>query len=292
MLFLLVALALLVWWCGRTPPLVLGTFNIRLFPGAQTDPGAVAAALAELDADALAVQEIRDPAAFALVLQQASALAGRRYAMALSSSCRPRKNERLNLGVVYDAARVELLAHRPLTNGETCPEGQPPAVLALLRPRGGPPLALASVHFQSGNKSEHLATRRRQWAWLVETLPRLEAELAAPVVVAGDFNSTGFLDPRHAERRFIDALIADHGLQLPTAQLGCSMYWRPPEKQQRRPHYEASLLDHVLAPRGLAFARAEPLGMCAALSCAPHTATPPGFDTVSDHCPVRVELRR
>lgn len=105
-------------------------------------------------------------------------------------------------------------------------------------------------------------------------------------VVASDFNSTGFLEPRHAERVFIDEQLAAHGLQLPTAGIGCSMYWRP------RRRYEANLLDHVLAPRDLEFTRAEALGMCAELACAPQDRAPADYHAVSDHCPVRVELRR
>src|SRR5690606_19553672 len=106
-------------------PLVLGTFNIQTFPHGETDPAAVAAALAELDADAVAVQEIRDVAAFEAVLAQASALSGRRYAATLALSCRGRQHgERLRVGVVYDAARLELAASRPLSEGETCPPGQ------------------------------------------------------------------------------------------------------------------------------------------------------------------------
>lgn len=285
-ILLLIALALLLWWCHRAPPLVIGTFNIRTFPAEHTDPAAVAAAIAALDADAFAVQEIEDVAAFEAALRRASELAERRYAAALSPYCRGRATGRLNLGVVYDAARVELLAHRPLTAGNACPKGQPPATLTLLRPRGGPPLALASVHLQPFDGPDDLAERRRQWIWLTGELPRLQAESAAPVVVAGDFNSTGFLEPRHAERVFIDEQLAAHGLQLPTAGIGCSMYWRP------RRRYEANLLDHVLAPRDLEFTRAEALGMCAELACAPQDRAPADYHAVSDHCPVRVELRR
>ena len=125
-----------------------------------------------------------------------------------------------------------------------------------------------------------------QWAWLVAALPELRAELGAPVIVAGDFNSTGYLVDSDPERRFIDALVERHGLQLPTGALACSMYWKP-----RKSSYEVSLLDHVLAPRELALGPAEALGMCAELACAPQTEPPAAWRTVSDHCPVRVPLR-
>ena len=98
--------------------------------------------------------------------------------------------------------------------------------------------------------------------------------------------STGYLDHGH-ERRFIDALVDHEELQLPTSALGCSMYWQP----RKGAAYEASLLDHVLAPRGLEFSQPEALGMCAELACAAHDGAPADFDAISDHCPVRVEFR-
>jgi endonuclease/exonuclease/phosphatase family metal-dependent hydrolase len=290
LVLLLILAALLLWWCGRSPPLVLGTFNIRMFPDRGVKFEAVAAEIATLDADAFTVQEIRDAGALDELLRQVNRMTGRSYKAELSPYCRKLKNSdvRLNLGVVYDSARMELVEHRPLSPGDRCPQGQPPADLALLRPHDGPAFGLVSVHFKAGGEERDFKLRRQEWGWLTAALPRLEAELAAPVVVAGDFNSTGFLDPKHRERTFIEGQLATHNLQLPTADLACTEYWLP----QNHPRYEVSLLDHILAPDSLRFARAEVLGMCAALACAPQTAAPDRFHTVSDHCPVRVELRR
>src|SRR5690606_27119200 len=125
---LLVLVAVLAWRC-RARPLVLGTFNIQTFPHRATDRAA----------DAVAVQEIRDLAAFQAVLARASELSGRRYAAALVRSCRGRqKGDRLHVGVVYDAARLELVASRALSEGEACPPGQAPGPVAPRRPRCGP----------------------------------------------------------------------------------------------------------------------------------------------------------
>jgi hypothetical protein len=33
------------------------------------------------------------------------------------------------------------------------------------------------------------------------------------------------------------------------------------------------------------------LGMCSALACEPQTSAPEGFHAISDHCPVRVDIR-
>ena len=288
LVLLLVAMALLLWWCHRPPPLVIGTFNIRTFPDTRTDRAAVAAAIAELDADAFTVQEIQERGEFEDLLVRVNALTGRRYATAFAPYCRPHKPDRpWSIGVVYDAARIDLITHRSLTGSATCPKGQPPGALALLQPHEGPPLALASVHFKAGGEPEQFEERSQQWAWLTAALPALRAELDAPIVIAGDVNSTGFLDPDHPERRFIDDLLDTHDLALPTATIGCSEYWRPGRTSGP---YEASLLDHILLPSALTFSRPEVLGMCAALACAPQQDAPPGYATISDHCPVRVAL--
>ncbi len=281
----LVALVLLAPFalCPK-PPLALGTFNIRMFPANTTDLEAVVAAIVELDADAFAVQEIVDPVAFQRVLDRASARSGRRYQARLESARCPRRRGDLHVGVVHDANKLAALESR-LLGDATCPEGQPSGMLALLRASDGRRLALASVHFTAGDGKNPRAERAAQWTWLIDALPELQAEFDAPVIVSGDFNSTGFLREHDPERRFIDDLVERHALQLPTAELACSMYWKP------RTTYEPSLLDHVLAPRELRLGPARALGMCAELACAPQASEPAAWRTISDHCPVRVEVR-
>jgi len=91
--------AALLLMCGFRPaPISVGTFNIRTFPGEHTDLEAVALAIAGLDADVIAVQEIADPKVFQRVLDRASALSGRYYVMTLRHShCRL---DSMEIGVV------------------------------------------------------------------------------------------------------------------------------------------------------------------------------------------------
>jgi len=284
---LLAALVLLAPYalCGRPTPLTLGSFNIRMFPEPHTDLEAVADAIVELDADAFAVQEIVDPRVFRTVLDRASARSGRHYQVALQTAHCPRRSGNPHVGVVYARYAFSLLESRML--GEfTCPEGQPAGMFALLRATDGRRLALASVHFTANNTARTRAERMAQWTWLADALPDLRAELDAPVIVAGDFNSTGYRTAEDPERAFIDGLVKARGLQLPSAGLDCSMYWQP-----TRGTFAPSLLDHVLAPGELELGPAAALGMCAALACAPQTEPPAAWRAVSDHCPIRVELR-
>jgi endonuclease/exonuclease/phosphatase family metal-dependent hydrolase len=279
----LLVVLVLVWWCGRAAPVVLGTFNIRMFIDAHTCPDEVAEAVAELDADAFAVQEIRDVEAFARVLADAGAWTGREYAMVMVPYCRTHARD-FRLGVVYDARRLDLVTSRPFAADGACADEQPHGMVAVLRGGDGREFGLASVHMTALGTPEAIESRRQQWTWLVAALPRWTHEiLRVPVVVAGDFNSTGYLQADSDEREFIDRTVEREGLQLPTGELDCSEYWEP-----QPGNFAVSLLDHVLAPADWTFAAPEVLGMCAQLQCAPQVHVPPGFDTVSDHCPVRI----
>jgi endonuclease/exonuclease/phosphatase family metal-dependent hydrolase len=282
---LLLVVVALVWWCGRPPAVVLGTFNIRMFMDTDTRPEAVAGALAELDADAFAVQEIRGLSEFAAVLADAGERTGRTYAMAMAPYCpRSAVTRSMHLGVVYDARRYELVARLPFAGAGGCAEDQPHGMLAVLRDGDGRTFALGSLHMIA---LDRWPERRREWAWLMAAIPAWERALGVPVIFAGDFNSTGYLNEHSDERVSIDSLVATHGRQLPTGRLKCSEYWLPNGQST----YAVSLLDHVMAPAELDVAGAEVQGMCAALACAPHPEKPGGFDEVSDHCPVRVTWR-
>ena len=80
-----------------------------LWPGrGHSDYGVgLAAALVELDADAFAVQEIRDIEPFERVVADAGARLGRDYAATLMPYCDAYQGRPIYLGVVVDRARLE-----------------------------------------------------------------------------------------------------------------------------------------------------------------------------------------
>jgi endonuclease/exonuclease/phosphatase family metal-dependent hydrolase len=267
----------------------LGTFNIRLFPDRGTVLQAVADRIAELDVDLFMVQEIREPAALGAVLAEVSARLGRDYAASLGAMCR---TSDLRLGVVYDRRRFREVEQRSQARLDpegrcSCRDGHPPAFLSVLEGEGGARLAAMSVHLQYGGRRWMHRARREQWEQLVATILRLRAELGLPLAVAGDFNSTGFVDDDCGERSLVLRMAAQAGMTLATADLRCTAYWRP---NRRLRAYVPSMLDHILlssAPAG----PVEVLGMCAALGgrgC-PGDADVPDFHRVSDHCPLRVQ---
>jgi endonuclease/exonuclease/phosphatase family metal-dependent hydrolase len=149
-------------------------------------------------------------------------------------------------------------------------------------------LTTMSVHLQFGARRWQYRARREQWEELVASIERVEAEFGGSLVVAGDFNSTGYSDDDRGERTFIHRTVDDAGLVLATRDLGCTAYWQP---NRRTRDYMPSALDHVLLRRA-PLQPAEALGMCA--SCrgerVPAAQGNPDFHEVSDHCPVRVRI--
>jgi endonuclease/exonuclease/phosphatase family metal-dependent hydrolase len=275
--------------CEASPLPSLGTFNIRLFPDRGTAPEAVADRIAELDVDLFMVQEIREPAAFDVVLAEASRRTGRDYAASLGPMCR---TSELQLGVVLDRRRFREVEHRTqaMLDPEgrcSCRDGHPPAFLSVLEGEDGARLAAMSVHLQYGGRRWMHRARRDQWEHLVASIVRIREELGPiPLAVAGDFNSTGWLDDDCRERSLIVEMTARAGMILTTTELRCTAYWRP---NRRTRDYVPSMLDHILlshAPAGAV----EVLGMCATLGgrgC-PGDQQVPDFHVVSDHCPLRV----
>ena len=267
----------------------VGTFNIRLFPDRETVPQTVAERFAELGADVVMVQEIRDSSAFDAVLAEASKATGRDYDAVLGPMCR---GTELCVGVVYDRTRFSLAEHREQVRLDpqgrcSCRDGHPPALLAVLDD-GDARLAVMSVHLQFGARRWQYRARREQWEELVASMQRIEAELQLPLVVGGDFNSTGWSDDDRGERRFIQTMAKQAGAALATVDVGCTAYWQP---NRRTRQYVPSMLDHVLV-RGGTVLGAQALGMCARLdgqSCTEEVGNP-DYEQVSDHCPIKVDL--
>ncbi len=273
------------------PEVTVGTFNIRLFPDRGTVAGTVASRIAELDADAFMVQEIRDPAAFDDVLALASVQTSRDYVAVLGPMC---ASSQLELGVVYDRRRFSLHARRVQAELDpqarcSCRDGHPPALLAVLDTDDGSRLTAMSVHLQFGARRWQYRARREQWEELVASIERVEAQFGGTLAVAGDFNSTGYAEDERGERAFIHDTAREAGLVVATAGLSCTAYWQP---NRRTRDYVPSTLDHILLRHAPSVA-AEAMGMCAAPRGGQRIAASrgcPDYHEVSDHCPVRLRI--
>jgi endonuclease/exonuclease/phosphatase family metal-dependent hydrolase len=282
-----IAIALGRLACPRdSEPLVLGTFNIEMFPRVGTDRAAVVDALVELDATVVALQEIRDPFALEMVLWLASQRAGRDCRV-LMAPCGG-NGVLITNALVWDASRVRLAYARPFpaldaSGTATCRLDVQPALLGVFERDGGERFGVLTVHL---NAFPHgFARRREQWTHVLRILARARADLGIPVLALGDFNSTGFRGEPAEERGYVQGVVDAAGFSLPTRDIPCTEYWRPQGKKGR---FEPSILDHAVATDG-SWA-AEPLGMCARLRCEARPAgkMDPAWSRVSDHCPVRV----
>ncbi len=264
------------------------TWNLRNFPGEHQDLELLRARLQGLDADIIAVQEIKDPSALRDLLPE--------WELAISERG---GRGRQRLGVLYNPARVELVGE-PAEHRELSLRGRVrPAFSAYLRARGGgPDFHLVVVHLKAMTKG--YSQRREQWPMLAEIASSLPEEGPgagdSDVLIVGDFNTTGPPGGESAEElRALDELFAAVGLRrLPPAR-GCSTYWDGPRRDAWQ---EPSLLDLIWvgdldeAMGGDAQARA--LGHCARHRCQAFRSTEAypelDFETVSDHCPVIVDL--
>jgi endonuclease/exonuclease/phosphatase family metal-dependent hydrolase len=272
-------------------PIYIATFNIRMFPENATNRDRVKQVLLTLDADLIAVQEIRDEDALIELLRQASKESNRELRLALSS-CGGTGN--ISTGLIYDSKRLTLLGvkqyreHRFDDAGDCKKSRLRAAMLGIFEdPRGEKLLAL-SVHLQHGANPDQLETRKIQWANLVKILNEAEQQFGGHAIALGDFNSTGFSDNAGDERDFIFKTVSDAGLDLATKNIPCTSYWQPKGADG---DFAASILDHMVVGSG-DWSTPEPKGMCQTLSCQSTSANnpPPDYHNVSDHCPLRITL--
>ncbi|HEY8077784.1 MAG TPA: endonuclease/exonuclease/phosphatase family protein [Labilithrix sp.] len=288
---LIVALAaMLVLRCTscRGTALRVGTYNIRTFggEGSETDMERLVANIRESRADVLAVQEIQSIAK-ARELAARLSEGGRRFELVLSE-CGGRSAMRV--GFLFDSSRVTLRETREYPelrpDGGSCSDGERAAVSVAIDTGNGALIHLLVVHLAAGGEREKLEKRKEQWRRAYAIADTLER--SGPVMILGDTNSTGYLDDKYGERTFVDEEAKKEGLEVTTSPLGCSEYFGNPATGLR-----PSLLDHVVATPSLVAPRSVRVhGFCRDLACEPTGRVPADFETVSDHCPVTVDIAR
>jgi endonuclease/exonuclease/phosphatase family metal-dependent hydrolase len=261
----------------------LATWNLHNFPCDEQDTDAIARRILELDADVLAVQEVRDEEALVDLLP------GREVHLSRAGGRGGQK-----LGLVLDPRTVELVAppeeHAALAMGGR----HRPALSARVRARtSGLDLFVVVVHLKAF--PEGISIRREQWALLVDLVARLR-HTDADVVVLGDFNTTGPPDGEtEAEIAEVDIVLERAGLRRLDIAGECTAYW---EGSRRDAWKEPSLIDQVFVAgvdrHGARRLRAAAQGMCARHACEAFRSTPaypePEFTRMSDHCAVVVDF--
>jgi endonuclease/exonuclease/phosphatase family metal-dependent hydrolase len=270
------------------------SWNLENFSGSASghDLERLREIIEQLDPDVLAVQEIKDPEAFAALLPG--------WEIALSHA--GGRGHQL-LGVAVRADRVELLDHAE--HPQLSLDGRVrPAFSAYLRARGGgPDFWLMVVHLKAMPDAINL--RREQWPMLV-TLARdgLSSGPGAAdhdLVLVGDFNTTG---PVGAGARGPEIEQAELAQVLARADLrrlhnasGCTAYY---DGQRRDAWQEPSEIDLVWV-RDLAESLEPGTEVrsgthCAEERCRDFRSTDAypvrDYESISDHCPVILDLAR
>jgi endonuclease/exonuclease/phosphatase family metal-dependent hydrolase len=279
----------------------VGSWNLRWFPRGtahgrdperRTDVRWMACAIASLEVDVLAVQEVvQDPEGRAALLDLAERLDALTLGQWRAELDECAGSGRQHVGFLYDARRVELRdagTIEELNPGRSaCDRSLRPGFGARAHFADGSDAQLVAVHFDSGTTQRDFDNRQR-------SLERLDGVLTGlrrsdpDAIVLGDFNTMGCKDCVPARSAADELAAFDRrlaALQLKRLGAGgatsCSEYYRG----------HAGLLDHVLvstaSPRWSRGAL-ETFGPCAALACArqPRARSLPALTTLSDHCPI------
>lgn len=259
------------------------TWNLRNFPEEKQDLERIRRRLRELDADVIAVQEVKNGEALRALTPG--------WELALSEGG-GRGHQKV--GVLWDPARVEVIGaaqeHAELTLGGRVR----PGFSVYVRARGGgPDFHIVVVHLKA--MASGYSQRQQQWPALAAVVERLR-RVDEDVVVLGDFNSTGPEgQSTEIELEALAAALSPAGLRRVVSDGGCSTYWDGPRRDAWQ---EPSLLDLIwvggLAEALVAEPRAIALGHCARHHCAAFRSTEaypePDFVSMSDHCPVALDL--
>lgn len=242
----------------------VATFNIENFPRDEHQVRGAFAAIRELDAPVVAVQEITDPALFERAAREELGDAWR--------FVHDGSDHVQHVGVLYDSARFELAYARTHDEIRLGARGKPALEVRL---RGGArALRLFVVHLKAGGGFAHVRREQlRQLAAIVEDA----VESWDEVVVLGDFNATGDEDRRNLAR-FADVT----GLTWSSEPLACTSYWN------RTDGCRGVALDHLFTREAPDDVRAR--GPCEEIGCAPSDRCPTFHREVSDHCPVTADL--
>lgn len=294
---------------GAAHAVRVGTWNLRWFPRGtasgrdpdrRTDVRWLACAIASLDVDVLAVQEVmQDPEGRAALLDledRLDQLTGGRWRAELDACPAGRQH----VGLLFDTRRVEVDGAGEVgalnPGDDACDGNLRPGFGAHVRFANGADAHVIAVHLDSGPQRRDFDNRRRSLARLEGAIAELRRRRPdRDVIVLGDFNTMGCAKCAPAssasqELAELDAALAAPALARLDAQRSplCSSYYRG----------HAALLDHVLVSRatpGWAHARLELHGPCAALACGAlsrRAERPAAFARLSDHCPVTAALTR
>lgn len=282
----------------RARALRIASWNLHWFPDGRgggkpnaeggTDIAWLACAITSLRADVVAIQEVttgvRGRTAMLSLIERLDALTpGARFAVYLDDCP---DDGRQHLGWLYDQARVQLDHLRDMAElnayGGACAKRLRPGVAGRLHDLRGASddIDLITVHLDSGSTERDYRNRLKSMRRLSEALPAQGAHL-----VIGDFNTMGCAECRpvidvDTEVAAIEQLLSSRAYRFVRAVAGqpvCSEHF------EGRPQW----LDRAV---GNVDATVQAAGLCAELRCQRPRTTSLALSSLSDHCPIVVEL--
>jgi predicted extracellular nuclease len=288
---------------SRAPGLArFASWNLHWFPdgkpgsgGSGADLSWLACALWWLDADVVAVQEVkqtsRAEAALSSLLAELSRISGGRYRARLDD-CGSRVPQ--HVGLIWNEARVrasELETVAALNpSREACAKQWRPGLAARFRFPGGLDLLTISAHFKSMADPRSLGLRRASFAALPGIALQNQAKSQDPdLLLLGDLNTMGCEScspPLTAQQEIVSVAKALEpvGLRLVPADAPGS-HWHDGQ---------TTLLDHAIASgrmRELPLqARSHVAGTCAAGATPARRLAKKVRQRLSDHCPIVLDL--
>ena len=298
----------------------IASWNIRWFPNGAagtsnsaepTDLEWLACAIASLDVDGIALQEITESAksrtAMNTVIQHLKRLTAEDWTVSLDNCT---VEDQQKVGWLYRSARLAKVQTQTVAelnpNASACAGRLRPGQELALSNKNGEVIRLLSVHFKSGKDARSYGLRDKSFS----VLPLGgKAQL-----VVGDFNTMGCSDcekPVSAQEESLarQLLMTSKGAILEAPRLnGAAVAFSsttPSTNSQGSSNSTTSCTEYYDGHAGLLdyalFSdRKEPLfvgakvslsGYCAALACGSlYGEYPEAFKNLSDHCPFTVEL--
>jgi endonuclease/exonuclease/phosphatase family metal-dependent hydrolase len=282
------------------------SWNLHWFPdgeaasrGRGVELSWLACVLWWLDADVIAVQEVKQtPRAVAAMQQLLAELdrsSGGRYTVRLDE-CGSRVPQ--HVGLLVNERRVAVSDVRTVAelnpSGEACGRQLRPGLSARLRFPGGLDLTAVSVHFKSKADERALDLRENSFSALPAVLERVtERAHDDDLLVLGDLNTMGCdeCEPplsAHDELLAADTSLRRRGLRVVAADSQGTFFY----------HGRLTPLDHVVASQRMreleAGARVHVSGPCASSALGGPRGTGAAEKqrrlALSDHCPIVLDL--
>jgi len=264
----------------------VSSYNIRNFDkdynAGPTNIAELSRLIKEVKSDVMAFQEVVNKNAFLELIKKN--LPNYSY---LLSSCGGFGKQ--HLALIYDPKKFEYITHSEDLSvsggGEKCGNLRPALFVTLKNKDTGTKQTFGIVHLKAGSSTSAMEQRWQQYKRM-ETLSK--NFLNHDLILLGDFNTTGYISENEDFKNF-DGMTKNLNMRSTSENLNCTNYW---EGLSDDNEYQSSILDHIIIQDKYhsKVESVKSLAHCSILEC--HSATLEelglSFETVSDHCPIKV----